>query len=72
MMAPQFARAAGLLEPDFRLAKVNTEEAPQLAAGYQIRSIPTLVLFKGGREVARVAGAMSAEQLVRWLRENRT
>jgi thioredoxin 2 len=68
MMAPQFARAAGLLEPQVRLAKVDTEAEQQLAARYGIRSIPTLVLFKDGREVARQAGAMGAEDIARWTR----
>ncbi len=68
MMAPQFEQAAGLLEPKVRLAKVNTEAEPSLAARYGIRSIPTLALFRGGREVARQAGAMGAQDLVRWVR----
>lgn len=66
-MAPQFARAAGLLEPRLRLAKVNTEEAQEVAAQYGIRSIPTLVLFKGGRELARQSGAVGAQDIVRWV-----
>lgn len=68
MMAPQFEAAARELEPHFRLVKVNTEEAQQLAAQLQIRSIPTLALFKGGREVARQPGAMGAADIVRWAR----
>ena len=68
MMAPQFARAAGLLEPQLRLAKVDTEAEQGLAARYGIRSIPTLVLFKGGRELARKSGAMGAEEIVKWAR----
>ena len=67
-MAPQFAQAATLLEPACRLAKVNTEEEGPLAARFGIRSIPTLILFKGGREVARTSGAMSAQALVDWVR----
>lgn len=66
MMAPVFARAATLLEPKMRLVKVNTEEEQGLAAHYSIRSIPALVLFKGGREIARQSGAMSEQDLVRW------
>ena len=57
MMAPQFEQAASLLEPKVRLAKVNTEAEPHLAAQFGIRSIPTLILFRGGHEVARQAGA---------------
>ena len=68
MMAPAFEQAAAQLEPDFRLAKVNTEDEPALAARYGIRSIPTLALFAGGREVARQAGAMGMADIVRWAR----
>jgi thioredoxin 2 len=68
MMAPHFERAAGELEPDVRLAKLNTEEEQQAAAKYNIRSIPTLIAFKGGREIARQSGAMDAASLARWVR----
>ncbi len=69
VMAPAFHDAAALLEPTARLAKVNTEEEPGLAARFGIRSIPTLILFAGGREVARQSGAMNApEQIARWAR----
>jgi thioredoxin 2 len=67
MMAPQFAEAAKQLEPRVRLAKVNTEVEQELAAKFGIRSIPTLVLFKGGREVTRQPGAMGASDIVRWV-----
>ncbi len=67
-MAPQFAQAAQLLEPQVRLAKVDTEAEPGLGAQHGIRSIPTLALFRGGREVARQAGAMGAQDIVRWVR----
>ena len=70
-MAPAFAHAAKELEPAFRLAKVNTEEEQQLAARFGIRSIPTLALFRNGREVARQAGAMDAATLMRWIRSQR-
>ncbi|MGE0100056.1 MAG: thioredoxin TrxC [Hydrogenophaga sp.] len=70
-MAPQFEAAAQQLEPAIRLAKVNTEEAQALGARLQIRSIPTLALFVGGREVARQAGAMGAADIVRWVRSHR-
>ena len=70
MMAPAFAEAAKHLEPRYRLAKVNTEEAQSLAARFGIRSIPTLALFKGGREVARQAGAMDAAAIARWVKTN--
>ena len=68
MMAPQFQQAARLLEPRVRLAKVDTEAEPQLGARYGIRSIPTLVLFKAGREIGRVSGALPAAEIVRWAR----
>lgn len=66
MMAPEFAKAAGQLEPGFRLLKLDTEAQPQPGARYGIRSIPTLVLFKDGREVARTSGAMPAPAIVKW------
>lgn len=65
-MAPAFEQAAGRLEPHVRLAKLNTEEVPAVAAQLGIRSIPTLILFRGGREVARMSGAMPAAEIVRW------
>ncbi|NWG31052.1 MAG: thioredoxin TrxC [Rhodocyclaceae bacterium] len=68
MMAPAFAQAARQLEPHVRLAKLNTEEHPGIAARYGIRSIPTMILFKGGREIARQSGAMDAGSIVRWAR----
>lgn len=68
MMAPQFAQAAARLAPEYRLAKVNTEEQQQLAAQFGIRSIPTLVIFRNGAEIARSSGAMSADALVDWVR----
>lgn len=69
MMAPQFEAAAGELEPFMRLAKVDTEAQQVLGARFGIRSIPTLALFRGGREIARQAGAMSAADLTNWARE---
>ena len=69
MMAPAFEEAARQLEPQVRLVKVNTEEEQGLAGRFGIRSIPTLALFKGGREVDRVAGAMDAQRLVAWVRQ---
>ncbi len=66
-MAPTFARAAGELEPDVRLAKVDTESEQQLAARFNIRSIPTLAIFRNGREIARQSGAVDAATLRRWV-----
>ncbi|MBL8250292.1 MAG: thioredoxin TrxC [Candidatus Competibacter sp.] len=68
MMAPAYAQAATQLEPQVRVAKVDTEAEPSLGAQYHIRSIPTLALFRDGREVARQAGAMGAADIVRWVR----
>jgi thioredoxin 2 len=70
MMAPMFAAAAEQLAPSVRLLKVNTEENQQLGAQLGIRSIPTLALFKGGKEVARQPGAMESVQIVAWTRQN--
>jgi len=70
MMAPIFQQAAAQLEPRFRLAKVDTEAQQQLAQQYQIRSIPTLALFKQGREIARQPGAMQLPQLLQWTQQH--
>jgi thioredoxin 2 len=66
MMAPHFAQAASELEPRMRFAKVNTDAEPNLAAEHSIRSLPTLALFKGGREIARQSGAMTRSDIVHW------
>ncbi len=70
MMAPAFVQAASQLEPRVRLAKVNTEDSQELGARFNIRSIPTLALFKGGREIARQPGAMDVGGIVRWTHAN--
>ncbi len=67
-MAPEYEKAAGELEPHFRVAKVNTEEEQAIGGRFDIRSIPTLALFRGGQEVARKAGAMAAADIVRWVK----
>jgi thioredoxin 2 len=67
-MAPAFAQAAQALEPNYRLAKVNTEIEQNLAARFGIRNIPTIAVFKNGREIARQAGAMDVATLTRWIR----
>ena len=69
-MAPAFEQAAAQLEPRVRLAKVDTEAEPEIGARFHIRSIPTLALFAGGREIARQAGAMGSADIVRWTRQN--
>ncbi len=67
-MAPHFAAAASQL-PGVRFAKVDSDAAPVASARYAIRSIPTLVLFNSGAEVARLSGAVSAAQLVSWVQQ---
>ena len=67
MMGPAFSDASSQLEPNVILAKLNTETAQQTAGRFNIRSIPSLVMFKDGKEVARQAGAMSAQQIVQWV-----
>jgi len=66
-MAPVFEKAAARLEPRVRFAKLNTEDEQELAARFAIRSIPTLALFKGGREVSRQLGALDLAQLTHWI-----
>lgn len=68
MMAPAFEAAAGALEPNVRLAKLNTENEQQIAAQFDIRSIPTMILFKDGKEVARQSGAMMGGQIEQWVK----
>jgi thioredoxin 2 len=66
-MAPIFEAAAAEFEPRLRLAKVDTEAEQHLAASYRIQAIPTLILFKGGKEIRRQSGALSASQLRQWV-----
>ena len=70
MMAPIFTQAAAQLEPAMRLAKVDTEQQQALAAQYNIRSIPTLAVSKGGQEVDRMAGAMELNNLLAWAKQH--
>lgn len=67
MMAPGFAAAAQQLKTRARFVKVNSDEEPQLAARFGIRSIPTLIVLRNGKEVARQSGAMQGSALVQWL-----
>lgn len=69
-MAPAFAAAAAQLEPQVRLGKLDTEAETAIAQRYAIRSIPTLILFSKGREVARQAGAMPAAGIISWARQH--
>lgn len=71
-MAPAYERAAAELEPDFRLLKVNADEEQQLMARFGIRSIPTLMMFAKGRQVAMTAGAMDTRRIVEWARSHAT
>ena len=70
MMAPVFERVATEMEPFVRFAKVNTESEPNLAATANIRSIPTLAIYQGGNELARIAGAMDETNLKSWIGSN--
>ena len=66
-MAPIFSQACAAIEPRMRFAKLDTEAEPQLAGQFGIRSIPTLIVFKQGRELARQAGLLQPAQLRQWL-----
>lgn len=66
-MAPEYARAAAATEPDARFLKLNSDAEQAMSASLGIRSIPTMLLFSGGREVGRVSGAMSAARIRSWV-----
>jgi thioredoxin 2 len=66
--APVFQEAAGKLEPRFRLAKLDTDANQETAARLGIRSIPTLIVFKGGKETARISGAMPLGPFIDWVK----
>lgn len=66
VMSPQFAEAASKAEPGMRFLKLNSDEAPELSTRLAIRGIPTMLLFEGGKEVARVSGAMSSSDILKW------
>ena len=70
MMAPEFERASASIGSGFRLLKLNTEAEQEVSAGLGIRSIPTMVMFASGREIARQSGAMRAGDIERWIRAN--
>jgi len=67
MMAPQFTRSALQLKGRARLVKLNTEDHPGAGETYNIRGIPTLIAFKGGREIKRQAGALQMSQIINWV-----
>ena len=66
-MAPEFEKAAQMMEPHARFLKVDSDQEQAASMQYNIRSIPTLIVFKGGKEVARTSGSRSASQLVQWI-----
>jgi thioredoxin 2 len=66
-MGPAFAEAAGRLEPRVRFAKLNTETQQMTAGRIGIRSIPTMIMYRQGKEAARLGGAMTAADIVRWV-----
>ncbi|HHS99967.1 MAG TPA: thioredoxin TrxC [Thiomicrospira sp.] len=68
--APTFSQAAKQFEPRARFVKINTETEQQIGAQFNIRSIPTLAIFKGGQEVARMSGAMDLGGLSQWLNQH--
>jgi len=70
MMAPVFEMAAAQLEPHVRLAKLNTEEEQTIAMQYEIQSIPTLVIFKDGKEITRQSGALNIDGLIKWVKSH--
>jgi thioredoxin 2 len=70
MFAPVYAQAAEQLEPRFRLLKVDTEAHQDIASQYRIQSIPTIAVFKQGKEFTRQAGAMQLGQFLQWVDQN--
>ena len=70
MMAPIFEQAASQLEPWIRFGKLNTEHETTIASQYGIQSIPTIMIFKGGKEIGRQVGAMDITNLVRWVQSH--
>lgn len=68
--APRFEQAAAAWEPHLRFAKLNTDDEPDIAARWGIRGIPTLILFRDGREVQRSSGVLSLQQLQQWLKQS--
>ena len=67
VMGPQFEAAARQVEPALRLVKLNSDDNQELSTRLGIRSIPTMILFKGGREVARKSGAMTRKDILEWV-----
>ena len=67
-MAPAFTQAAQQLEPEVRLAKLNTEKEPSIGTRFAVQSIPTMIIFSNGKEIARQSGAMPQSEIVRWIK----
>ena len=67
---PVYSQACAQLEPRARFAKLNTEAYPSLGQGWGIRSIPTLLIFKQGKEVQRLSGALPLQEFMRWLHQS--
>ena len=67
MMAPAYEEAAARVGAGIHLAKLVTEAEPEIASRYGIRSIPTLMVFRNGREIARQSGALPLPQLMQWI-----
>ena len=66
-MAPEFSKAATQMGTSMRFAKINTEEFPAVSQRHNIRGIPTMALFRNGKEIARQSGAMRADQIKAWV-----
>jgi thioredoxin 2 len=69
-MAPEYEKACALIEPRARFTKVDTEANQDVGVQHNIRSIPTVAIFKGGKEVSRISGARSASDLASWVQQN--
>lgn len=67
MMAPAYEAAAARVGPGIHLGKLDTEAEPEIAQRFGIRSIPTLIAFRNGREIARQSGALPLPQLIQWI-----
>ncbi|HEX7272432.1 MAG TPA: thioredoxin TrxC [Casimicrobiaceae bacterium] len=70
MMAPAYEQAAARLAPEVRLAKLDTDQVPEIAARFAIRGIPTLIAFRNGREIGRQSGALDLPNLLHWIKTN--
>lgn len=70
MMAPEFAKAATELGTSVRFAKINTEDEPVASQRHNIRGIPSMIMFKNGREIARQSGALRSDQIITWVKSH--